>query len=76
MGHLDAALGHHFDQVPVRQPIRDVPPHAQPDDVGVETRPGFLELFVRFGRSAYVVRCQVTDDAVTIIRVWHGRQPC
>ena len=34
MGHLDAALGHHFDWVPVRQPIRDVPPHAQLDDVG------------------------------------------
>jgi len=36
MGHLNAALCHHFDQVPVRQPLRDVPPHAQLDAVGVK----------------------------------------
>jgi hypothetical protein len=33
---LDAALSHHFDQVPVRQPRRDIRPHAQLDDVGIK----------------------------------------
>src|SRR5450631_2267595 len=36
MGDLDATLCHHLDQVSVRQPIGDVPPHAQLDDVGIE----------------------------------------
>jgi hypothetical protein len=35
-GDLDSALCHHLDQVPVRQPIRGVPPHAQIDNVGVK----------------------------------------
>jgi plasmid stabilization system protein ParE len=29
--------------------------------IGVEARPGLRELFLRFGRSAYVVRYRVTD---------------
>src|SRR5664279_1828165 len=33
---LHAALGHHLHEIPIRQPIRDVPAHAQLDDVGVE----------------------------------------
>src|SRR5450755_4257973 len=36
MGDLDATLGHHLDQVPVRKPIGDVPAHAQLNNVGVE----------------------------------------
>jgi hypothetical protein len=36
MRHLDAALGHHLDQVPVRKPIGDVSAHTQLNDVGVE----------------------------------------
>jgi len=30
------SLGHHFDQVPVRQSVRDIPAHAQLNDVGVK----------------------------------------
>ena len=36
MRDLDAALGHHLNQVPIRQPVGDIPTHAQLDDVGVE----------------------------------------
>jgi hypothetical protein len=36
MGDLDATLCHHLHQVSVRQPIGDVPAHAQLDDVGIE----------------------------------------
>src|SRR5450631_3654354 len=36
MCDLDATLCHHLDQVSVREPIGDVPPHAQLDDVGIE----------------------------------------
>jgi plasmid stabilization system protein ParE len=42
--------------------------------IGIETHPGDRELFVRFGKSSYVIRYQVTDEAVVIFRVWHGRQ--
>src|ERR1022692_2003269 len=36
MGDLDAALGHHLDQIPIRQAIRYVPTYAQLDNVRVE----------------------------------------
>ncbi len=42
--------------------------------VGVESRRGLRELFLRYGKSAYVVRYHVTDDAVIITRIWHGRE--
>ncbi|MBU6373560.1 MAG: type II toxin-antitoxin system RelE/ParE family toxin [Alphaproteobacteria bacterium] len=28
----------------------------------------------RFGRSRYVIRYRVTDDAIVITRIWHGKQ--
>jgi hypothetical protein len=34
--HLHAALGHHLHKVPVGQPIRDIPPHAQLDNAGIK----------------------------------------
>src|ERR1700690_314960 len=36
MRDFDAALGHHLHKISIRQPISDVPAHAQLDDVGVE----------------------------------------
>ena len=38
--------------------------------------PGIRELIVPFGRSAYIVRYFRSSrfDAVTILRVWHGRE--
>lgn len=39
-----------------------------------EREHGLRELYVKFGKSAYVIRYRVTDDAVIISRVWHGRQ--
>src|ERR1700690_506459 len=35
----DAALGHHLHKISIRQPIGDVPPHTQFNDVGVEHPP-------------------------------------
>ena len=42
--------------------------------LGVERASGFRELVLRYGRSAYVVRYKVTDDAVVITRIWHGKE--
>src|ERR1039457_3938894 len=36
MRDFDAALGHHLHKISIRQPIGDVPAHAQFDDVGIE----------------------------------------
>jgi hypothetical protein len=36
VGDLDAALRHHLDQVPIRQPIGDIPPHAELNNVRVK----------------------------------------
>jgi Domain of unknown function (DUF3387) len=36
MRDFDAALRHNLDEIPIRQPIGDVPTHAQLDDVSVE----------------------------------------
>ncbi|MBI1238463.1 MAG: type II toxin-antitoxin system RelE/ParE family toxin [Alphaproteobacteria bacterium] len=41
-------------------------------------RPGprrdLREIILRFGRSRYIIRYQVRDDAIVIIRLWHGRE--
>lgn len=46
--------------------------------IGIEMqdRPGVRELFVRFGKSAYVLRYRIADESGTlvVIRVWHGRE--
>jgi plasmid stabilization system protein ParE len=41
---------------------------------GVERHADMRELFVKVGKSAFVIRYRVTDDAVIVTRVWHGRQ--
>jgi plasmid stabilization system protein ParE len=41
---------------------------------GVERRTDMRELYVKFGKSAYVVRYQVTEDAIIVTRVWNSRQ--
>jgi plasmid stabilization system protein ParE len=40
---------------------------------GVEREHG-RELFIKFGKAAFVVRYRVSDDVVTITRVWHSLQ--
>ncbi|MCR6645315.1 MAG: type II toxin-antitoxin system RelE/ParE family toxin [Terricaulis sp.] len=37
-------------------------------------KPNTREHTVKFGRSSYLIRYQVTDDAVIIVRIWHGRE--
>jgi len=39
MRDLDPTLRHHRHEVPITQPIRDVPAHAKFDDLGVEHAP-------------------------------------
>jgi plasmid stabilization system protein ParE len=41
---------------------------------GVARASGMRELYAKFGKSAYVIRYRVTDDAVIVTRIWHGRQ--
>lgn len=41
---------------------------------GVEREHGLRELYVKFGKSAYVIRYHLTDDAIIVTRIWHGRQ--
>ena len=37
-------------------------------------REGYRQLFVPFGRSAYVLRYRIEAENVIIVRVWHGRE--
>ena len=32
------------------------------------------ETVVLYGKSSYLVRYRVTDDAVIITRIWHGKE--
>jgi plasmid stabilization system protein ParE len=32
------------------------------------------EATLRFGKTSYLIRYQVTDDAIRITRIWHGRE--
>ena len=36
VGHLNSTLRHHLDEVPIRQPIGDIPSHAQLNNVGIK----------------------------------------
>jgi plasmid stabilization system protein ParE len=33
-----------------------------------------FQLTLRYARAVYVVRYRVTDEAVVITRIWHGRE--
>jgi plasmid stabilization system protein ParE len=37
-------------------------------------RPNMRERVLKFGRSSYLIRYRVTDDAVVITRIWHGKE--
>jgi plasmid stabilization system protein ParE len=46
--------------------------------LGIEMadRPEYRQLFVPFGKSAYVLRYRIDrdDDALVVVRIWHGRE--
>jgi plasmid stabilization system protein ParE len=37
-------------------------------------KPQPRDLFIPFGQAGYWMRYSVTDDHVTIIKIWHGRE--
>jgi hypothetical protein len=42
--HANAALGHHGYEIPIAQPIGDVPTDAQLDDLGIKAAPAINEI--------------------------------
>lgn len=38
------------------------------------SKPDTRELTIKFGRSSYLIRYRVTDDAVIVTRIWHGKE--
>lgn len=36
--------------------------------------PGLRQMTFRYGKSSYLVRYLVTDEAITISRIWHGKE--
>jgi plasmid stabilization system protein ParE len=43
-------------------------------ELGVAIDGGFRQLVLKYGKSGYVIRYRVLDDAILITRVWHGRE--
>ncbi len=43
-------------------------------DLGKEIDEGVRQLVLRHGKSGYVIRYRVLDDAILITRIWHGRE--
>ncbi|MFZ2445514.1 MAG: type II toxin-antitoxin system RelE/ParE family toxin [Syntrophobacteraceae bacterium] len=37
-------------------------------------RPQLRDIFIPFGQAGYRLRYAVTDDAVIIVKIWHGRE--
>jgi hypothetical protein len=70
MRDFDAALGHHLHQIPIRQPIGDVPTHTQLDDVASNARLryigsraiGFVIQHLR-KRTAHSTECPVMHQS-------------
>jgi plasmid stabilization system protein ParE len=44
--------------------------------LAMKERPDVRELFIPFGKSAYVLRYRIDEhrDTIVVIRVWHGRE--
>ena len=44
--------------------------------VDMQDRPDYQELFIPFGRNAYVLRYRIDtrNDTLVVVRVWHGRE--
>lgn len=36
--------------------------------------PGLRQMTFRYGKSSYLVRYLVTDEAITVTRIWHGKE--
>lgn len=43
-------------------------------EMGKDIGDGFRQLVLRHGKSGYVIHYRVTDDAVVITRIWHGKE--
>lgn len=59
----------------IRSAVRDLVEFS-PERGTPMGRMGLRQLFVQFGRSAYVVRYRidVKRDELLVVRVWHGRE--
>jgi plasmid stabilization system protein ParE len=42
--------------------------------MGKDVGDGVRQLVLRYGKSGYVIRYRVTDEAVIISRIWHGKE--
>ena len=44
--------------------------------IAIPERPEYRQLFVPFGKSAYVLRYRIADgdETLVVVRVWHGRE--
>ena len=42
----------------------------------MDDRPDYRQLFVPFGKSAYVLRYRIDQekDVLAVVRIWHGRE--
>jgi plasmid stabilization system protein ParE len=43
-------------------------------EMGRDVGEGCRELVLRYGKSGYVIRYRVLDDAILITRIWHGKE--
>ncbi|MGE0828494.1 MAG: type II toxin-antitoxin system RelE/ParE family toxin [Hyphomonadaceae bacterium] len=50
------------------KPLADFP------ELGVKAAEQARHLFIRSGKSGYVVRYQILDDVILITRIWHGKE--
>jgi plasmid stabilization system protein ParE len=43
-------------------------------ELGKDIGDGFRQLVVRHGKGGYVIHYRVTDEAILITRIWHGKE--
>ncbi len=54
--------------------LRGVSHLSQFPELGVALDKGFRQLFLKYGKSGYVVRYCVKGEEVIITRIWHGKE--
>ena len=78
LARLVASLGDPRASPPARRALKRLRDAflivAEFPGIGVGLGGGFRQHTVTFGKYGFVMRYRVTDDAILITRLWHGRQ--
>jgi len=59
----------------IRDAVKKLPDYSQIGRPVLDiASPLFRDIFITFGQSGYWLRYTIINDAIIIVRIWHGRE--